>query len=295
MKPNPFWKRIPFFLYPIIKIVLFILVFIATRLFGEPQQSEQVKAQLISEVQSIQPGQLFCVALRLKMNEHWHTYWINSGDSGLPTKIEWSLPDGFIAGDVQWPYPQKFITPTAVSFGYKGEILLITKISAPENIKSGLNVKISASVDWMVCKDSCIPGHADLKIVMPVKNEEPKINSKWADNFSKTRKNLPKKFSDWEINVSLKKNKILIQITPPIWFKSELTTMTFLPEQVGIINYSAPQNLKRSGNRYIIEIQRSKLSKKLPVRLRGVLFSQKSWSNSGKEYALRFDVPLNEY
>jgi len=295
MKSNPFWKRISLFHYLIIKLVLFILVSVTTRLFGEPQQSEQVNAQLISEVQSTRPGQSFCVALQLKMNEHWHTYWKNPGDSGLPTKIKWSLPDGFIAGDIQWPYPKKFVTPTDVSYGYEGEILLITKISAPKNIKSGSNMKLSASVDWLACSDSCIPGHADLMIEMPIKNEKPKINSSWADHFRKTRKNLPKTISDWKINASVKKNQILIQIRPPLWFKSELTAITFYPEQVGIIKYSALQNLKRSGDGYIVEIQRSKLSTKLPAKLKGVLFSQKSWSNSGQEYALLIEVLLNVY
>lgn len=295
MRLNPFWKKISLVHFLVIILTLFISLHIPTGLLAEAQQSDYVKAQLISEIQSIQPGQPFYVALRLEMNKHWHTYWKNPGDSGLPTEIKWNLPEGFVPGDIQWPIPQKFETPTAVSFGYEGEVFLITKIAAPEEIRSGSNVKLAASVEWVVCNDSCIPGHSDLTIEMAVKDEEPKKNSKWADQFRKTRKNLPKTFSDWKINASKNKNQILIQITPPSWFKRELKNITFFPEQIGIIKYSASQNLKRSEDGYIIEIQRSNLSTKIPAQLKGLLFSQKGWSKSGQERVLFIDVPLNKH
>ncbi len=87
MKPNPFWKRISLAQYRVIKHALFIFLYIFTALLAEPRQSDHMKAQLISEDKSIQPGKPFCVALRLKMDEHWHTYWKNPGDSGLTAKI----------------------------------------------------------------------------------------------------------------------------------------------------------------------------------------------------------------
>jgi len=295
MKPNPFWEKVYLVHCRVIKLILFILLSITAGLLAGPQQSDHVKAQLISEVQSVQPGQTFCVALRLQMDEHWHTYWKNPGDSGLPTKIDWNLPDGFIAHEIQWPYPQKFEENSLVSFGYEGDVLLITEIKAPETIKPGSRVEIKASVDWLVCKESCISGHADLMIDLPVKEEVPKINARWADHFLKTRMRLPKEFSDWKINASINKDKILIQITPPLWLKNELSNVTFFPEQGGIINYSGVQNLRKSKDEYIIEIQRSLLLKKLPAQLKGVLFSQKGWSNSRQERALRIDVPLHQY
>ena len=292
MKPNPFWKRISLAQYGVIKRALFIFLYIFTALLAEPRQSDHMKAQLISEVKSIQPGKPFCVALRLKMDEHWHTYWKNPGDSGLPTKIEWNLPNGFVSGDIQWPYPQRFETSQDVSFGYEGEVFLITQIKAPRTIISGTKVKLSASVDWLVCKDKCIVGHADLMLELPVKSEKPKVNTRWADYFKETRKKLPKAPSDWKISASIKKNQILIYVKLPSWFKGELKNITFFPEEIGFINYSASQNLKRIRDGYILEVQRSQLSTELPARLKGIFFSPEGWSNHQEEHALSVDVPL---
>lgn len=292
MRPNPLWKRISLFQYLLISLALFIFIYVFTAFSAEPQQSEHVKARLISEVKSIQPGKSFCVALWLKMDKHWHTYWKNPGDSGLPTKIEWNLADGFIPGVVQWPYPKRFEKSEFVSFGYEGEVFLITQIEAPKTIKSGTNAKLSASVDWLVCKEICIVGHADLMIKMPVKDKNPKISRRWASHFRETRKKLPRISSEWKVNASIKKNQILIHLDPPSEFKGELKNITFFPEQGGIINYSGSQNLKRSKDVYILGVQRSKLSTKLPARLKGALLSPEGWGNSREERALHIDVPL---
>ena len=44
------------------------------------------------------------MALRLKHDATWHTYWINPG-TGYPTSLRWTLPEGFSAGEIQWPTP----------------------------------------------------------------------------------------------------------------------------------------------------------------------------------------------
>ncbi len=292
MRLNPLWKRISLFQYLLISLALFIFIYVFTAFSAEPQQSEHVKARLISEIKSIQPGKSFCVALWLKMDKHWHTYWKNPGDSGLPTKIEWNLPDGFVPGLVQWPYPKRFEESGLVSFGYEGEVFIITQIEAPKAIKSGTEAKLFASVDWLVCKERCIPGHADLVIKMSVKDINPKINRRWASHFRETRKKLPRISSEWKVSASIEKNQILIQINSPSEFKGELKNITFFPEQSGIINYSGSQNLKRSKDVYILGVQRSRLSTKLPARLKGVLLSPEGWGNSREERALYIDVPL---
>jgi len=292
MKPYPFWKRISLFQYPLIILALFILLSFFSTLSAKPQKSEHVRARLISEVKSIQPGKPFCIAVWLKMDKHWHTYWKNPGDSGLPTKIEWNLPDGFVPGNIQWPYPKKFKESDLVSFGFEGEVFLITRIEAPKTIKPGTNAKLSASVDWLVCKDSCLAGHADLMIKMPVKDKNPKINRRWANHFKETRKKLPKTSSEWKMKASANENHILIHINQTSELKGELRRVEFFPEQAGIINYSGSQNLTKSQDGCILEVQRSELLTKLPERLKGVLLSPQSWSNSREERALRIDVPL---
>src|SRR3984957_20575737 len=54
-----------------------------------------VTASLLSDVIAIQPGQKFRVGVLYRIEPGWHIYWRFSGDSGIPTKIEWQLPAGF--------------------------------------------------------------------------------------------------------------------------------------------------------------------------------------------------------
>lgn len=288
-------RRSDFMLYPIITVLLFILLQIFPGISFANKASNHVKAQLISEVKSIKPGQAFCVAVRLVMEKDWHTYWRNPGDSGSPTEIKWDLPEGFISGNIQWPYPQKFETPPLVSFGYKDEVFLLTEIKVSERVNPGSKARLRANVDWLVCKEVCIPGRADILIEIPVKNETPEIDERWAGLFKKTREKLPKIYSDWKISASIKQNQIFIQIAPPSWFENVLSNIIFFPEHLELVDYSESQIFKRSDRAYIIEVKRSQFGTKLPSRLKGVLFSKKGWGYSEQERALRVDVPFKKY
>jgi DsbC/DsbD-like thiol-disulfide interchange protein len=85
-----------------------------------PSVHAHVKASLVAADQSIQPGRAFTVALRLEHEPHWHTYWLNPG-TGLPTSLVWQLPEGFTAGEIEWPAPIviKDHTGTVVGNGYE--------------------------------------------------------------------------------------------------------------------------------------------------------------------------------
>ena len=69
------------------------------------------------------------VGLQLAHQPHWHTYWKNSGDSGLPTQLTWTLPVGVLAGEIAWPAPQKLKIGSLTNFGYEGTVLLAVPLT----------------------------------------------------------------------------------------------------------------------------------------------------------------------
>src|SRR5215471_19036789 len=85
---------------------------------------DHVRAELIAEDTALVPGQRSWVGLRLTHEPHWHTYWSNPGDSGLPTKLKWEVPPDIIVGDIAWPAPQRFDVGGLFNFGYSGEVVL---------------------------------------------------------------------------------------------------------------------------------------------------------------------------
>jgi len=280
-------------LYSIVGLILWLNGTFSPRNRTENFLQMPVQTQLISETKSIKPGTKFCVAVRLVMDEGWHTYWKNPGDSGLPTSIEWTLPEGFIADDIQWPFPQLFETSDIIGFGYESEVCLLTDIEAPSGLKTGSVVRLSASVEWLACREECVPGRSELTIELPVKERSPEPDARWAGYFASTRKNLPAVSSQWEISAALKRNKISIQVLPTGIFDRKMTDIVFFPEQERLVEYSEPQTIQKIDDGYSIEIQRSNAAAKIPSRLKGVLYTPQGWDTSAELRALLVDVSLD--
>ena len=99
------------------------------------------------------------------MDPGWHTYWKNPGDAGSPTKIEWQLPPGFTAGEIQWPLPEKLPPADVTTYGYENEVVLLVPLTLASNLPAG-PLNLAAKVSWLECKESCIP--ADAKIAAKI-------------------------------------------------------------------------------------------------------------------------------
>lgn len=264
----------------------------STVLAAISQTSDRGKVDLIAEVQSIQPGQSFSVGLLFELEEGWHTYWINPGDSGLPVSVSWELPPGFSAGDIQWPYPSRLGTDTVANFGYENEVLLITDIQTSPAVTQGEIITIKAKVEWLICKEECLPEQSTLSISLPVGNKAPISNPLWKEKFTDSRKKLPITSQDWTVNAAVDKDHILLSISSPSWFRNKMKDIHFFPEQIGLFDYSSPQRLEKTEEGYLLLAKLSVLALEIPSRLRGILVSEKSWSRLSENKALRIDVPL---
>lgn len=155
----------------------------------------QLQAGLIAERKAVAAGQSLWVGLRLVHDEHWHTYWKNPGDSGLPTRIDWRLPAGWKAGAIQWPTPKRLPVGPLANFGYEGDLLLAVELIAPSSI-AAREVVLQAQASWLVCKDVCIPGEAALALRLPVAADTKSVEaSSDAPLFALARERLPKKDS----------------------------------------------------------------------------------------------------
>jgi DsbC/DsbD-like thiol-disulfide interchange protein len=184
-----------------------------------PPAGELVKADLLAEPTAIAPGQTFWVGVRLRMKEHWHTYWRNPGDSGEATAITWQLPDGFKAGPIQWPMPHRIPVGPLANYGYDGEVVLLTQITAPTTLASGTRVPLAADVTWLVCEKECIPGEARLSLTLPAaaSGSTPDIKADTRTLFEAARATLPQT-SPWPANLKRSdgRRKLVAQRQPSV-------------------------------------------------------------------------------
>jgi len=256
---------------------------------------KHVEAQLVSEVEWIQPGQPFWVALRLQMDEGWHTYWRNPGDAGLPTEIEWQLPEGFSAGEIQWPYPERFVDPPLLSYGYSGEVLLPAKIQTPNSLESQSSVELKATANWLECKESCLPGSAKLTLTLPVKNSAPDKDTRWTDAFSATRKRLPVESTDWNIEATKHGETLVLSLTPPANFGGLLTSLSFCPYEEMILDNSAEPVLTQEEGRHRLKLKLSSLRQQPITEIAGVLISNTGWQDRDSAPALEIELPVHQF
>lgn len=258
-----------------------------------PVRDQHVEAELIAPQTSLQPGQPFWVGLRLVMDDHWHTYWQNPGDSGLGTRLKWSLPEGFTAGPIVWPAPQLIPTPPLVSYGYEREVLLLTRITPPATLPPG-DITLSARASWLMCKDVCIPGKAEVSLTLPVRDAPPEPDPTWAGRFTATLAALPAEATGWITRARHSGSTIELQATLPEGWQTGRREVYFFADREGVIESAAPQQVSWEGRTLRLTMARAATADELPARLTGVLVGEKGWASSGRSAAVAIDAELSE-
>lgn len=259
-----------------------------------PVRSENVEATLLSEVQSIQPGTPFWVAVKLVHDPHWHTYWLNPADSGLETMMDWTLPDGFEAGDIQWPYPERLEMGPLVTFGYERPVLLMVEITPPDELDEE-SVTISVRVDWLECKEVCLPGGADLALTLPVSAEVPQPKETWIADFERARSEWPVVDSGWTFAAYHQAGGYVVTATPPEEHAdSVIDGAHFFIADPELVLYAAPQNWRREGEGYAFDLERDPSFGHRADRLRGVLVSETGWGGPDSARALNVEVAVSD-
>ncbi len=135
--------------------------------------SERVRAELMAHApQGVASGNTVWVGLQLAHQPEWHTYWKNSGDSGLPTQLEWSLPPGVVAGDIAWPLPKKIPIGNLANYGYEGTVLLPVPLTIAPDFKPSLlgDMEVKLKAQWLVCKRECIPEEGSFALKIPARS-----------------------------------------------------------------------------------------------------------------------------
>ena len=218
-------------------------------LSGNTVATDNVRATLLSEQDSIAPGQSIWVALQFDIRDGWHTYWRNPGDSGQATQIAWSLPPGLTAGDIQWTTPHRFVVAPLVNYGYAKHAMHLVKITASPDLKAAAPLDLKAKASWLVCADVCIPESADLDLKLPVTAAGGPRDSAVAQLFDGARAELPgaapaassARIVDGQLVITLGKE----------WGEtlSRIKSLAFYPFEDGVIEYAAPQTLSRREER----------------------------------------------
>ncbi len=198
---------------------------------GEAKQKPGLqKIQLVTDISAITPGEEFTVALIIDPLPDHHTYWRGPGIVGVATTFNWTLPDGFSAGEVAWPPPQKVLMAGITAYGYRDRQMLLTTITPPDIIE-GSEVTLSARIAWMACATSCNPGVDDFTLTLPVNRSgtAAAIDTDLADTFAEVRRTVPQAAPPtWKIEVrSAAADRIELDLEVPGLFEPAAKSISF--------------------------------------------------------------------
>jgi DsbC/DsbD-like thiol-disulfide interchange protein len=127
-------------------------------------EESRVRARLVADTAAVEPGSTFRLGVHFEIEEGWHIYWRNPGGAGLATAVEFELPDGLVAGPLQWPLPVAFDQSEGIpGYGYEGSVVLAAEVSVPSNIDRSPPGKGRVVASWLACKGVCVLGSADLE------------------------------------------------------------------------------------------------------------------------------------
>jgi thiol:disulfide interchange protein len=225
-------------------------------------KTEHVRAELLVHApQGVQPGTKFWVGLSLEHAPHWHTYWKNSGDSGLPTTMEFQLPAGLQAGEIAWPLPHKISIGTLANFGYENTLLLPVPITVGKDF-AGRNVLIKLHASWLVCSRECIPEEADLSISIPTQGS----TASNAALFESTFKAVPATAKSATVQSRANGDELSLSTKglPASWQGKNLLAF---PESAEVIETAAPITQEWKADEWTAHIKLSKHRGPIPASM----------------------------
>ena len=230
----------------IISLLMWLTCSFAQARQSLPLDTGNTEIILISDVDTAAPGASFTVALRMKFDGNWYTYWRNAGDSGEPVHIVWDLPDGVTAGPISWPAPKTKTVGPIVSYAMDIDVWLPVEISLNENIDPNAPITLRAHAYYLVCDDICIPEDGALTLPMAV---GPKVENPTHSVLIKSAQSKIPKLGKAQGSAHLENGQVVFNITSlPNGFESA----ALFPNENPVIIHSNPIDLAngQNGNRY---------------------------------------------
>lgn len=214
----------------------------ALRVEAQPLKSvvttERARAELLAHApEGVEPGKALWVGLQLAHQPEWHTYWKNSGDSGLPTQLTWTLPPGVEAGEIAWPIPKKYPIGNLANYGYSGTVLLPVPLTVTPQFKPSLlggDLEIKLKAQWLICRQECVPEEGEFALKIPARSATALYANVFNASFQAQPRPLP---GAGTVRIDGKMLKVSV---PGLPAEAQGKVLGFFPETKEVIETAAP-------------------------------------------------------
>ncbi|MHB8528439.1 MAG: protein-disulfide reductase DsbD family protein [Caulobacteraceae bacterium] len=208
---------------------------------ASPVRTPHLTAELVGETIGAAPGSTLYLAMVQTIEPGWHTYWRNPGDAGEATRLTWTLPAGWRAGEIVWPAPRHFRLGPIMNYGYEGRVVVAVPIEIPVTAAVGAKARIQARMDFLVCADVCVPGTATASLVLPVVSGTPAPDPKWSGPIATALAAAPKP-AGLEAGFAIAGRGLRLAVAGAPVAGGRLGEAYFYPYDDKLIDQSAPES-----------------------------------------------------
>ena len=247
---------------------LLCLLVLCGHAFAQPVRTQHLTVELVTETASIAPNRDFLSGLHFVLDKGWHIYWINPGDAGLPPRVEWQLPAGITAGEIQFPAPQRLPLGPLMDFGYENQVLLPVPMRADGNLKPGSTAILRGHLHFLVCSNVCIPGQAELVHKVAIAAQPSAPDPKTEPLFLEAERRLPVSLPIGR-SVSVSQTKAAFVVILQIGHR--VASAEFYPFDSNLITNAAPQTVEPLPDGVRITIPKAQGLQQVPSQLHGLI------------------------
>jgi thiol:disulfide interchange protein DsbD len=269
---------------PNITTIIILFLFILTiQSLAFAQQNSLAEAKLVIDSYTPKKDSTLSIGVLINLKDDWHIYWRNPGDSGLPTEIEFILPNGVTASEIKFPIPEIFTSDEIVNYGYSHQVLLMSELSIPNNF-SQKEISLSAKITSLICKDLCKAFDTTLTIKIDLSKDiyPTKLIS---DEFDFTKSILPIKNHTLKTSAITKSDSVYLKVSGDEIIN--VSNIKFLSYNAGIFRNSIKQNVFKKENHFEIILEPDPFRVNSPTLLNGIIIL-----NDDQTKAFEISIPI---
>ena len=256
------------------------------------QQKSLAEARLVVDSFSSEKDSIISLGVLINLQDDWHIYWRNPGDSGLPTDIELSLPNGITASEIKFPIPKIFASEEIVNYGYGHQVLFLFDVNVPENY-SLQEINISAKINSLICKEMCKAFDTTVTISLDMSKDFTAEES-ISRLFEATRKMIPEQNQDLNINAESKSDYVYLKVFVNENENLNIKGIQFYPYEEGVFRNSVKQNIKQKENFFEILLEPDQFRIKDPASVNGIIIIEDEIENDLSKKAYEITVAIIE-
>ncbi|WP_420457169.1 protein-disulfide reductase DsbD family protein [Rubrivirga sp.] len=242
-------------------LLLLALAAVAAQAQRPADPSPHSDARLVADASRVAPGDAVEVALEITVEDGWHIYWVNPGDSGQPVAVDWTLPPGAEAGPLRFPPPALYEEAGIATYAHGGTPSFLTRVEVPDDARG--EVSVTADARWLICSDICLPARQTVALAIPV---GPTVRTGALDAALDA---LPDPADGWTASAALAEGGYALTLDPPDGVS--LDGATFFVDQKGVLDHGAAQSFAAEGGAWAAVLAASPYADGPASELTGVL------------------------